>query len=79
MDTNQEFLIVDTTIFICMSCNLTKLSLQAESNVQRVLVSDPRDGVPSFGLVEQGRTESMEVTIIMSTHYRSIYAIVYTV
>lgn len=56
-----------------------KLSLQAECNVQGVLVSDPRDGVPSFGLVEKGRTESMEVTVpychgAHTVHvYRSIY------
>ncbi len=35
--------------------------LQAESNVQGILVSDPKDGVPSFGLVEKGKQQAKEV------------------
>ncbi len=35
--------------------------MQAESNVQDVLVSDPKDGVPSFGLVEKGEQQAKEV------------------
>ncbi len=37
------------------------LHVQAESNVQGVLVSDPKDGVPSFGLVEKGEQQAKEV------------------
>ncbi len=35
--------------------------MQAESNVQDVLVSDPKDGVPSFGLVKKGEQQAKEV------------------
>ena len=37
------------------------LHVQAESNVQGVLVSDPKDGVPSFGLVKKGEQQAKEV------------------
>ena len=35
--------------------------LQAESNVQRVLVSEPAVGVVSYGLTEKGRQQAKEV------------------
>ena len=41
---------------------------QAESNVQGIFVSDPKDGVPSFGLVGEGREQAKEVRSTASGH-----------
>lgn len=34
---------------------------QAESNVQGIVVSDPKDGIPFFGLVEEGKKQAEKV------------------
>ncbi len=36
--------------------------MQAESNKLKILVLDPKDRVPSFGLVERGKQEAREVS-----------------
>ena len=43
------------------------VTLQAESNVKKVLVSDPKDGVSSFGLVDKGRQQAKEVSSLIVT------------
>ncbi len=48
--------------------------MQAESNVQDILVSDPKDGVPSFGLVEKGEQQAKEVGHEVGTWDLSIHA-----
>ena len=48
-----------------MSSLETKLFcvMQSESNVQHILISDPKDGVTSYGLTEEGKKQAKQVCI----------------
>ena len=37
--------------------------MQSESNVQHILISDPKDGVTSYGLTEEGKKQAKQVHI----------------
>ena len=47
--------------------------IQSESNVQHILISDPKDGVTSYGLTEEGKKQAKEVLYYMqNTHVQCI-------
>ena len=50
------------------------LLLQSESNVQHVLVSDPKDGVSSYGLTDRGKQQATEVPVKSFLYKYRIYA-----
>jgi hypothetical protein len=44
--------------------------MQSESNVQHILISDPKDGVTSYGLTGEGKKQAKEVNVIYCVAYR---------
>ena len=50
--------------FIKTYCSIILYVLmQSESNVQKILISDPKDGVTSYGLTEEGKKQAKQVHV----------------